>query len=528
MKKKLVGLFKSCLILTICLGVCLSSAIQASGEAVSGAPDPQAGAQHRAEPVPKPVRYIDPVFNKADVKKDITYGRVKNYKDQMTDLKLDVYQPSGDSVTSRPAIIFIHGGGMVGGSKADPYYFDGFLTEFAKRGYVVFSIDHRLRDDQSQYLEAMRDAAVDTATAVQWVIGDGAKYGVDTKHIILLGHSSGSDIISNLCYNDKMTGILPQDSVFAAVGISGGGVLTFIDGGGIKKEGPPCLLVKGTLDEYVAYEQCEELVGLLVKNGIKASLLKLENGTHLFKDDYYEVLDTSVQFLYNQLIGFNIRVSQQFAMEEINERRASGKTYKARQIALKVDGKLDEWDNSDILDFDQLELYTATYPSKAEFSGTAMLGWNEKDPARIYLAATITDDVITNYAPADGWWRWVDDTLELRIDLSEDAVLPNILLALGATGDLSEMATKENTEWAVVRKGNTSVYEFAFDLTKMVHKSPDMKGILENFKCTANKMIGIGAYYDDTEIYRSIGWVKGANDERRSYVNVVFDPAAAR
>jgi acetyl esterase/lipase len=514
MKKQFLS--KSALVLAVFLGISISNVYQAADAADS-------------KNKPNTTRYVNIMFDKVDVEKNITYAKATDFKGKSIDLKLDVYKPSKDSAESRPGIVFVHGGGLTGGSKDDPY-FNGFISEFAKRGYVVFSIDYRVRDNQNEYLNALKDAADDAALAVRWVINNSAKYKLDKKHIALLGHSVGSDIVNNLCYNNKMSDRLQSGSIFAAIDISGGALPLLVDGGSVRKDGPPCLVVHGTMDEYAPYEQAVEFSDALKQNGVEFTFLTLTDGTHLFQDDYYEILDTTVQFLYKELLGsaVDIRKDKQMAMEQIQERIKSGKYYKAKQIDFKADGDLSEWGKSAILKFDQLEESTTSFPSPKEFSGTAMLGWNEKDPTRIYLAATITDDVITDYSPADGWWRWVDDTLELRTDFSDKAVFYPLLWAIGANGDLSETAAKDNTECKFVRNGTTTTYEIAIDLSKVNTKSAGTQAAANAFKCAPGKMIAIGAYYDDTEVYRQVGWVRGWAEDRRSYVNVVFDAGKAK
>ena len=51
--------------------------------------------------------------------------------------------PAGDTQTSRPALVWVHGGGFSGGDKANPLPVDVANT-FAKQGYVVVSINYRL------------------------------------------------------------------------------------------------------------------------------------------------------------------------------------------------------------------------------------------------------------------------------------------------------------------------------------------------------------------------------------------------
>src|SRR5690606_6564042 len=54
-------------------------------------------------------RFIDPVFPSAVVTPDLVYGTA-THKGQPFDLKLDVYEPTGDTAERRPLMVWIHGG----------------------------------------------------------------------------------------------------------------------------------------------------------------------------------------------------------------------------------------------------------------------------------------------------------------------------------------------------------------------------------------------------------------------------------
>jgi len=69
-------------------------------------------------------RYFEEVFQQVDISQNITYGG--NYNPniwgqaQWVDLKMDVYEPSGDSHQNRPLVIFMFGGSFVAGDKTSP------------------------------------------------------------------------------------------------------------------------------------------------------------------------------------------------------------------------------------------------------------------------------------------------------------------------------------------------------------------------------------------------------------------------
>ncbi|RZK46338.1 MAG: hypothetical protein EOO59_19420, partial [Hymenobacter sp.] len=88
-------------------------------------------------------RYYQPVFANVTVTNNVTYGSATTYTGTTQTLLMDVYQPTGDTVNRRPLIIFAHGGGFIGGTKADAYPV-AFCTRLARLGYVVASIEYRV------------------------------------------------------------------------------------------------------------------------------------------------------------------------------------------------------------------------------------------------------------------------------------------------------------------------------------------------------------------------------------------------
>ena len=92
---------------------------------------------------PAPLRYRDDVFSTVTKTADITYGSAENLSGQTVTLKMDLYRPAGDTVTSRPAIVWVHGGSFCCGSKTSPEIVDQ-ANVFARKGYVTASISYRL------------------------------------------------------------------------------------------------------------------------------------------------------------------------------------------------------------------------------------------------------------------------------------------------------------------------------------------------------------------------------------------------
>src|SRR5262249_15227758 len=71
-----------------------------------------------------PLRYRDLVFAGATVTSNVTYGSATDLSNQVVTLTLDVYEPTGDTVTARPAIVWVHGGSFAFGDKTSPELVD--------------------------------------------------------------------------------------------------------------------------------------------------------------------------------------------------------------------------------------------------------------------------------------------------------------------------------------------------------------------------------------------------------------------
>lgn len=181
-------------------------------------------------------RYTDLVFASA-AKSTATYGTAPALVGGApTTLRLDVYQPVGDTLPARPAIVWIHGGGFVGGRRS---YMAGVATAYARRGYVTFSIDYRV--DSGSRCQAVQDgdttdpaqvarctAAIqaaqdDALDAIRWVRDHAATYRIDTTRVAVGGSSAGAVTAINVAQKVNPTHGVVRDriKVGAALAMSG-------------------------------------------------------------------------------------------------------------------------------------------------------------------------------------------------------------------------------------------------------------------------------------------------------------------
>ena len=150
-----------------------------------------------------PVRYRDQVFSTAVRKKNIYYGEDSSAKRKPH--LLDLYEPAGDTITGRPLIILMHGGGFKFGSK-NTSRMKIWGKHFAKKGYVCAAINYRLsKKNQLRNFENLAegclDASEDAITVVKYIKEHAREFNIDSSRIILAGHSAGGMIALQTVYS---------------------------------------------------------------------------------------------------------------------------------------------------------------------------------------------------------------------------------------------------------------------------------------------------------------------------------------
>jgi dienelactone hydrolase len=154
-------------------------------------------------PPPSPAggkRYQDEIFASYQVQSEVQYGLASGVK-----LYLDLYTGTGDTATSRPGVVFIHGGGFKMGDK-NLRFPVSVCGNLARRGYVAASINYRLTStlpNDTVYFEAMLRALQDAKAAVRFLRKSGTLYGVDTSQIFVSGSSAGAITALHLAYLDS-------------------------------------------------------------------------------------------------------------------------------------------------------------------------------------------------------------------------------------------------------------------------------------------------------------------------------------
>jgi dipeptidyl aminopeptidase/acylaminoacyl peptidase len=256
-----------------------------------------AGCTVPRPPGDSPLRYRDQVFSNVTVTNDVTYGSATGINGTAETLKLDLYQPAGDTVAKRPAMIWIHGGGFTTGDKSSGA---GKATLFAKLGYVVVSINYRLLspvgcggnpDPTPTCINAAIGAQHDAQAAVRWLRANANTYKIDTDRIAVSGGSAGAVTSLLVDWRPEDPGDSgnpgPSSKVRAAVSVSGGApnndYITADDG--------PALFIHGTADKVVPYQWAVQNAAAMYKLGILTVLEPIEGAAHGLPDSYATLIN---------------------------------------------------------------------------------------------------------------------------------------------------------------------------------------------------------------------------------------------
>jgi acetyl esterase/lipase len=250
-------------------------------------------------------RYLDEVFPNVTVTSNIAYGQAIDEHGQLETLRLDLYQPTGDTLPYRPVLVFVHGGSFTGGDKAnaDPVT---YARAFAKRGYVTASINYRLREEgfpPEQQIFAIEDAQHDAQAAVRWFRANAAIHGIDVNRISISGYSAGAATALFVAYNQDNVGDSGNpgypSNVSATIDVSGGVYTPLMEPGE-----PPVMIVHGTADTTSPYSRAEEIVDQAEAVGIPYELHPLIGEGHtIFGSHMTEIVGWSSTFLYQYVTG---------------------------------------------------------------------------------------------------------------------------------------------------------------------------------------------------------------------------------
>lgn len=236
---------------------------------------------------------LSATFARGEDIKDLVYREIDGVR-----LALDAHIPEGKGPF--PAAILVHGGGWVAGDKQQ--YITYIFQPLSDAGFAWFSINYRLAPQHRFPADAE-----DVEEAIRWVKANGEKYHVDVKRIALIGESAGGHLVSYVgAHQAKGTEVaavvslygihdfisasvewkpIPTEilQLFGIQAIEADSAPILIDASPVtyvKKEMPLFLLMHGTKDEDVPYEQSVEMCDKMKKVGAKCDLITIEGAPH--------------------------------------------------------------------------------------------------------------------------------------------------------------------------------------------------------------------------------------------------------
>ncbi len=231
------------------------------------------------------------------------------------ELRLDIFYPNAPG--PHPAVLCIHGGGWISGSKEE---YAPVAQEFARRGIAGAACDYRLAP-----LYPFPAAVHDVRSAVRYLRENAEPLGLDPNCLFSFGNSAGGHLSAFLALSPE-----PSERVSGAVNVSGLTDLTnpleqhppiahdflqqFV---GVPYEGneerwmeaspfhniiaeaAPVLNIHGTLDDIVNPSQSVRFHEALKAVGARSELILLEGEGHSFSPGAFEqILDRSVAFFH--------------------------------------------------------------------------------------------------------------------------------------------------------------------------------------------------------------------------------------
>ncbi|HEU5335188.1 MAG TPA: alpha/beta hydrolase, partial [Terriglobales bacterium] len=225
--------------------------------------------------------------------KDVVYSRPGGVP-----LTLDANIPDGPGPF--PAAVLVHGGGWVAGDKQQ--YITYIFQPLSDAGFAWFSINYRLAP---QY--QMPAPTDDVEAAIRFVKTHAAEYKIDPHRIALIGESAGGHLVSYVGARNQrgsrvaavvslygihdfitaalewkpfphevleLFGIKQVDAETAPRLIQGSPVIY------VSKNMPPFLLIHGSKDEDVPYDQSVEMCARMKQAGARCDLITIPGAPH--------------------------------------------------------------------------------------------------------------------------------------------------------------------------------------------------------------------------------------------------------
>lgn len=230
----------------------------------------------------------------AELHRDVEYSRAEGLS-----LRLDASIPDGTGPF--PAAIIVHGGGWVRGDRK--YDVAPLFKPLADAGFAWFSIDYRLASDPLHFGIAVNDVEA----AIRFVKERAQDYRIDADRIALIGESAGGQLAGMAALNNargtsvkavvaiyaptdlvsllKTSDLIPSSIRDSLQGTPLEGLLLarLAQLSPIEKVRagmPPFLMIHGTADPLVPFEQSRAMCNKMQTVGASCDLFRVPGGGH--------------------------------------------------------------------------------------------------------------------------------------------------------------------------------------------------------------------------------------------------------
>lgn len=228
------------------------------------------------------------------VRRGIEYGQAGN-----TRLLMDSYVPHGEGPF--PAVVIVHGGAWITGDRR--LSVEPLFQPLSDAGFAWFSISYRLANEAMMFGAAIQDVEA----AVLYIRSHASEYDVDPGRIALAGESAGAQLASMAALSPELKGMVkgvvalysPSDLVSLAKtsdrvppelrrAVEGTPWAEFLLGGlrrlsplyNVRPDMPPFLLIHGTADSLVPFEQSERMCARMREAGASCDVYPVKGGGH--------------------------------------------------------------------------------------------------------------------------------------------------------------------------------------------------------------------------------------------------------
>lgn len=238
----------------------------------------------------------------------VRYGMVPAQPAWQGALYLDLYLPTPRPTAAVPAVVYLHHGGWRAGDRSYAAY-PWHAPVLAANGFVVASVSYRL-STQAPFPAQLYDVKA----AVRWLRANAAVHGINPDRIGAWGDSSGGQLAGLLgttgerddldgdcgssgfsssvqavimrCAPSDFT-TLPDDQADALDALFGGppADTSYLrrlasPAAHVHAGAPPFLIVHGTRDETVPFDQAERMTQALRQHGVDVTLNAVDGVFH--------------------------------------------------------------------------------------------------------------------------------------------------------------------------------------------------------------------------------------------------------